>query len=153
MQLFILLDNNHIIRVGMFQTGVITYASIMNFVKLLSKLWLHIATFLLQIQVKIEISISWYHILCLGYAYCSFCIVRGAQVMFIVGVAHCVTKVPLRDFDFPWKRYYKAHEIEKYPFLAHTCGITSIQNFGNFFPFILFLENSRWSASFVYVAD
>jgi hypothetical protein len=66
--------------------------------------------------------------------------VRRAEVMFIVGVAHCVTKIPLRDFDVPWKRYYKAYEIEKYPFVALTCGITSIQNFSNFFPFILFLE-------------
>jgi hypothetical protein len=58
----------------------------------------------------------------------------------MVGVAHCVTNVPLRDFDVPWKRYYKAYEIEKYPFFALTCGITSIQNFSNFFPFILLFE-------------
>jgi hypothetical protein len=64
------------------------------------------------------------------------------QVMFILGVAHCVTKVSLRDFDVPWKRYYKAYEIEKYRFVALTFGITSIQNFSNFFPFMLFLEIS-----------
>jgi hypothetical protein len=63
--------------------------------------------------------------------------------MFIVGVAYCVTKVPLCDFDVPWRRYYKAYETEKYPFVALTCGITSIPNFSNFFPFLLFLENSR----------
>jgi hypothetical protein len=62
--------------------------------------------------------------------------------MFIMGVAHWVTKVPLRDIDVPWKRYYKAYETEKYPFVALTCGITSIQNFSNFFPLILFLGNS-----------
>jgi hypothetical protein len=33
--------------------------------------------------------------------------------MFIVGVAHCVTLVTLREFDVPWKRYYKVYEIEK----------------------------------------
>jgi hypothetical protein len=69
--------------------------------------------------------------------------VRRAQVLFIIGVAHGVTKVPLRQIDVPWKRYYKAYEIEKIPFVALTCGITSIQNFSNFFPFILFLENSN----------
>jgi hypothetical protein len=69
--------------------------------------------------------------------------VRRAQVIFIVGVAHCVTKVPLRDIDVPCKRYYKAYEIEKYPFVALTCGITSIQSVSNLFPFILFLENKR----------
>jgi hypothetical protein len=73
--------------------------------------------------------------------------------MFIVGVAHYVTKVPLRDFNVPWKRNYKAYEIEKYPFLALTCGISSIQNLSNFFPFKLFLENSRSTTSFVYGAD
>jgi hypothetical protein len=55
--------------------------------------------------------------------------------MFIVGVAHCVNKVPLRKFDDSWKLYYKAYETEKYPFVALTCGITSIQNDNNFFPF------------------
>jgi hypothetical protein len=61
--------------------------------------------------------------------------------MFIVGVAHFVTNVPLRDFDVPWKRYYKVYEIEKYPFVALTCDTTSIQNFSNFFHFIHFSEN------------
>jgi hypothetical protein len=79
--------------------------------------------------------------------------VRRTQDMFSLGVAHCVTKVPLRDFDVPWKRYYKAYEIEKFLFLAITCGITSTQNFRNFFPFLFFLENSRLSTSFVYGAD
>jgi hypothetical protein len=50
-------------------------------------------------------------------------IVRRADIMFIVGVAHYVTKVPLQDFDVPWKRYYKAYEIEKFPFAALTSGI------------------------------
>jgi hypothetical protein len=63
--------------------------------------------------------------------------------MFIVGVANGATKVPLRDFAVPWKRYYKAYETEKYPFVALKCGITSVQNFSNFFPLLLFLENSR----------
>jgi hypothetical protein len=57
--------------------------------------------------------------------------------MLIVGVAHCVTKVPLREFDVSWKRYYKAYETEKYPFVALTCGITFIQNFSNFFQFLV----------------
>jgi hypothetical protein len=61
--------------------------------------------------------------------------------------------VPLPDFDDPSERYYKAYEVEKYPFVALTCGITSIHNFSIFFPFILFLENSRLSTSFVYGAD
>jgi hypothetical protein len=73
--------------------------------------------------------------------------------MFIVGVAYCAIKVPLRDFDVRWKRYYKAYEIEKYPFVALSCGITSIQNFSNFFSLILFLEYSRRSALFVYGSD
>jgi hypothetical protein len=60
--------------------------------------------------------------------------------MFIVGVAHWVTNLPLRDFDVPWIRYYKSYEIEKYPFVVLTCFITSIQNLSTFFPFILFLE-------------
>jgi hypothetical protein len=81
--------------------------------------------------------------LCLGNAYGSFNILSRAQVMFILGVANCVTKVPLHDIVGPWKRYYKAYETEKYPFGARTCGIRSIQNFSNFFPFIHFLENSR----------
>jgi hypothetical protein len=68
-------------------------------------------------------------------------------------VAHCVNKGPLRDFDVPWKRYYKAYEIEKYPFGAITCGIKFIQNFSNFFPVILFVENSKLSTSFVYGED
>jgi hypothetical protein len=63
--------------------------------------------------------------------------------MFIEGVAHCVTKVPFREFDVPWKRYYKVYEIEKCPFVALTCGTTFMQNFCNFFPFIPLLENSR----------
>jgi hypothetical protein len=63
--------------------------------------------------------------------------------MFIVGLAHGVTNVPLRDFDVHLKRYYKSYETENFPFVALTCGITSIQNFSNFFPFILILENSR----------
>jgi hypothetical protein len=62
--------------------------------------------------------------------------------MFIVGVAHCDSKVPLREFYVPWKRYYKACVLEKYPFVARTCGITFIQIFSIFFPFILSLENS-----------
>jgi hypothetical protein len=33
--------------------------------------------------------------------------------MFIVGVAHSVTKVPHRDFDVPSKRYYKVYESDK----------------------------------------
>jgi hypothetical protein len=61
--------------------------------------------------------------------------------MFIVGVAHGVTKVPLRDIDVTWKRYYKAYKAEKYPFVALTSGIRSIENFSNFFPLMLFLEN------------
>jgi hypothetical protein len=73
--------------------------------------------------------------------------------MFSLSVTHYVTKVPLREFDVPWKRYYEAYEIDKYPFVALTCGITSIQNFSNFFPFILFVENSRLSTSFVYGVD
>jgi hypothetical protein len=74
----------------------------MNFVKIISQQWLHIATFLLQIEMKIEIGMSWYNIVWLGKAYCSFYKVRRAQFMFIVGVAHFATKVPLRDFDIPW---------------------------------------------------
>jgi hypothetical protein len=70
--------------------------------------------------------------------------------MFIAGVAHWVTKVPLRELDVLWKRYYKAYEIGKYPFVALICGITSIQNFSNLFLFILFVENSRLCTSFVY---
>jgi hypothetical protein len=137
----------------MFQTRVITYATIMNFDKLISDLRLHIEIFLFQIQTKIETRMSWYHILCLGNTDCSFYIVSRAQVMFIVGVAHCVTMVTLRDFDDPWESYYKAYKVEKYPFVALTWGITSIPNFSNFFPFILFLENSRLSTSFVYGTD
>jgi hypothetical protein len=53
---------------------------------------------------------SWYHVMCLGNEYYLFYIVRRAQVMFLVGVAHYVTKVPLREFDVPCKRYYKAYE-------------------------------------------
>jgi hypothetical protein len=79
--------------------------------------------------------------------------VRRAQVMFIVGVAHCVTKVKVRESDVPWKRYYKAYEVDNYPFVIIACGIKSIQNFSNFFPFILFLENTRLNTSFVFGAD
>jgi hypothetical protein len=61
--------------------------------------------------------------------------------------------VTLREFDVPWKRYYNAYEIEEHSFVTLTCGITSIQNFSNFSPFILFLENSRLSTSFVLGAD
>jgi hypothetical protein len=35
----------------------------------------------------------------------------------MVGVAHCVTKVPLCDFDDFFKRYYKAYEIASTPLL------------------------------------
>jgi hypothetical protein len=69
--------------------------------------------------------------------------VSRTEVIFIEGMAHCVNKIPLRDFDVPWRRYYKAYETEKYSFVALTFGITSIPNFSNLFPFILFLENSR----------
>jgi hypothetical protein len=73
--------------------------------------------------------------------------------MFIVGVTRCVTLVTLREFDVPWKRYCKVYEIEKEPLVAVTYGITSIQNFSNLFLFILFVENSRLSTSFMYVSD
>jgi hypothetical protein len=82
----------------------------------------------------------WFNIVFLGNAYCFFLHSEESTGLFIVGVAHCVRKVPLRDFYVPLKRYYKAYQIEKYPFVALTCGITSIQNFSNIFPFILFLE-------------
>jgi hypothetical protein len=124
-----------------------------EFFKFISQLWFHIAKFLLQFQINIQMCISWYHIQCLGNAYYSFYIVRKAQVIFTVGVALYVTKVPLRDFDVHWKQYYKAYEIEKYPFVVLTCGITSIQYFCNVFPLIFFLENSRLSTSFVYGSD
>jgi hypothetical protein len=70
-----------------------------------------------------------------------------------MGVAHFITKVPLREFDVPWKRYYTAYEINNYSFVAVTCGITSIQNFSNFSPFIPLIDNSRLSTSFAYGAD
>jgi hypothetical protein len=93
----------------------------------------------------------------------SYCVLRmyvlfilnsdESTVFVLVAVAHYVSKVPLHEFDVLWNRCYTAYEIDKYPFVAIFCGITSIQSFIIFFAFILLLENSSLSTSFAYGSD
>jgi hypothetical protein len=138
---------------GMFRTQVITYAWIMKFVKRISQVWLHIAIFLLHIQIKIEISMRCYHIVCSGTAYSWLYIMRRAQTMFILGVAHSVTKVPLRDFMVP-RNVIKKHMNQTSSLLLHLpVAWRPYKFFSNFFPFILILENSRLSTWIGYGED
>jgi hypothetical protein len=51
--------------------------------------------------------------------------------MFVVGVAHCVTKMSPREFNIPLLRYCKIYEIKEYVFDELSSGITSIQYFSN----------------------
>jgi hypothetical protein len=53
------------------------------------------------------------------------------------GVANGVINVPPRDFEVPSERYYKEQGVRKGEFGEITHGITSIHNFINFRPAIL----------------
>jgi hypothetical protein len=70
----------------------------------------------------------------------SFCGLRFEYIRFVVGVAHCVTRMPPLEFDVRLGRNDKVYEIKKYVFVERTCGRTSVQSFSNFLPSIPFFE-------------
>jgi hypothetical protein len=57
--------------------------------------------------------------------------------------------IPPRDFEHPSRWYYRVQEIPNYEFRIAACSITSIQNFINFRPLVLYTLNANRRMSLV----